>query len=252
MERIREPRRDEFRKRDKNDRTSPAFRRKVFMFGFLVVLFGFAWMMKNFGVLPPVAEQAIFSWQALVIGIGLINLVNGNGKFFGAILILVGGFFMATEFFNLPFEFRKAFWPTLVIIGGLALIFGSRKIMRRRVIKGDKDSDDFIEEVAIFGGGERKVVSSKFKGGEIVSIFGGSVIDLTASELNPDKTAVIEMVNIFGGSKVIVPEDWNVKTEFVNVFGGFADKRNTKTIDEEKLIILKGVAIFGGGELANI
>lgn len=228
---------------------TPALRRKSIMFGILVVAFGIFWLLRNLGQLDPTLEQAVFSWQALVIAIGLINLVNGHARFFGALLILLGGFFLATELFALPVTFRQAFWPSLIILLGLSVVFGSRKAFRRKV-RIVTDGDDFFEEVSVFGGRERKVVSTSFKGGKSIAVFGGSVLDLSRCELAPGPQE-IEFVSVFGGAKLIVPRDWNVKTEVTNIMGGFSDKRNMDLVVENKVLIIKGVAIFGGGELTN-
>jgi predicted membrane protein len=235
---------------DEKGRTvAPALKRKTIMFGLLVVTFGVFWLLRNLGLLDPVVERSVFSWQALVIAIGLINLVNGHARFFGALLILLGSFFLATELYDLPVTFRQAFWPSLIILVGLMVIFGSKRIFRKRVhIVTEKD--DYFEEVSIFGGRERKVVTSSFKGGKSVAIFGGSVLDFTRCDLAPG-TQEIEFVSIFGGAKLIVPKEWNVKTEVVNVMGGFSDKRDISQVMEDKVVIIKGVAIFGGGEISN-
>jgi predicted membrane protein len=234
---------------EKGRSVAPALKRKTIMFGLLVITFGVFWLLKNFDMLDPVVQRSVFSWQALVIAIGLINLVNGHARFFGAILIVLGTFFLATELYDLPVTFSQAFWPSLIILVGLMVVFGSRRIFRKRV-HIVTESDDYFEEVSVFGGRERKVVSSSFKGGKSIAIFGGSELDLTRCELAPGRQE-IEFVSIFGGAKLIVPKDWNVKTEVVNIMGGFSDKRSMSEVVEDKVLIIKGVAIFGGGELSN-
>jgi hypothetical protein len=97
------------------------------------------------------------------------------------------------------------------------------------------------------------MITRNFRGGETVSIFGGSVYDFTDCELAEGKN-VLEVVNIFGGSKFIIPSHWSVHVEVVSIFGGFSDKRRSGSglpdLSSRELYI-KGVAIFGGGEIKS-
>ena len=225
-------------------------KRKSLVFGLIVLGLGLAWLMRNFGLLGDNTWDVIFSWQMLLIAIGVINISNDSSRVFGWILIAIGGFFLVSDLYDLPTSFRTIFWPSLLILVGLVLIFGSSKIFRRRHFSFSQ-GEDFIEEVAIFGGGDRVVESQAFRGGEIIAIFGGSKIDLTHAQLAPGGV-VIENVTIFGGSTLIVPSDWNVKIEVFNIFGGYSDKRvRSGNVDYNKVVTVKGVAIFGGGEIKS-
>jgi len=223
--------------------------RKSLVFGLLVLGLGIAWLLHNFGVIGENAWDIIFSWQMLLIAIGIVNVANDSSRGIGWILIAIGGFFMISEVYDLPSSFRHVFWPALLIVIGLVLIFGTSKLFRRRDFTISK-GEDFIEEIAIFGGGDRNVNSKAFRGGKMVSIFGGSKVDLTKVELAPGNVE-IEIVSIFGGSTLLVPSDWNVKLEVFNIFGGYGDKRVRGQVDFNKTIVVKGVAIFGGGEIKS-
>jgi predicted membrane protein len=225
---------------------------KSMAFGLLVLGLGFTWLFHNFGWISDQAWQYIFSWQTLLIAIGLINVFNDSSRGMGWILMAIGGFFLLSDIYDLPTTFRHVFWPALLILIGLGLIFGTGRLHCRRHMRDFTISkgEDFIEEVAIFGGGDRYVDSTAFRGGKIVAVFGGSKVDLTKAELAPGP-AVIEIVSIFGGSTLLIPTDWNVKLEVFNIFGGYSDKRVRGQIDFNKTIIVKGVAIFGGGEIKS-
>lgn len=235
---------------NENTTITPGHSRKSLVFGLLVLGLGLAWLLKNFGIMGDSTWDVIFSWQMLLIAIGLINVVNDKHRGFGWILIAVGGFFMVSDYYDLPTSFRHIFWPALLIIIGLVLIFGSQKIFRRRDFTVSK-GEDFIEEVAVFGGGKRFINSKSFRGGKIVTVFGGSELDLTKAELTGTDPVEIEIVAVFGGSVLLMPNDWNVKLEVFNIFGGYADKRIRSQVDFNKTVIVKGVAIFGGGEIKS-
>jgi predicted membrane protein len=187
----------------------------------------------------------------LLIAIGIINVAGEGHRGFGWILIAVGGFFLLSDIFEWPLAFRNVFWPALLIVIGLALIFGGQFKFRGRFHnKQAGGSNDVLEDISIFGGGDRVIHSDDFKGGEVISVFGGSKIDLTQATISPDG-AEIEIVAVFGGSTLLVPSDWTVKLEVFNIFGGFSDKRMKAQADTSKVLTVKGVAIFGGGELKS-
>ena len=224
-------------------------KRKSLVFGLLVLGLGVAWLSHNFGIIGDRTWDVIFSWQMLLIAIGIVNVANDSSRGIGWILIAIGGFFLISDYYDLPTSFRHVFWPALLIVIGLVLIFGSSRIFRRRDFTISK-GEDFIEEVSIFGGRERYVSSQAFRGGKIVSVFGGSKVDLTKTELAPGNVD-IEIVSIFGGSTLLIPTDWNVKLEVFNIFGGYGDKRVRGQVDFNKTVTVKGVAIFGGGEIKS-
>jgi len=227
--------------------TRPELKRKSLVFGILVLALGLLWLAYNFGMVSDKVWDHIISWPMLLVGIGLVNLFNGHGRGFGAILVLIGGFFLLDDIYAWPITFTKIFWPSLLILVGLFLLLGSRKLFRRNYISVGQ-GEDFIEEVSVFSGADKIIQSKAFRGGRIVAVFGGSNINLSQAEMQPG-THLMEMVCVFGGSTLIVPPEWNVKVEVFSIFGGFEDKRVIGQIDYSKTLLLKGVAIFGGGEV---
>jgi len=73
-----------------------------------------------------------FVWPMLLIFIGVISLFNGNAPF-GIILIAVGGYFFFPRVdFELPEVYQKIYWPSAIILAGLAMIIsGIVKRFRR-------------------------------------------------------------------------------------------------------------------------
>lgn len=225
--------------------------------GIILVLIGFLLVARNFNFFPFPVHEIIFSWQMLLIGIGVLMLIARSNHVAGVILICIGGFFLIPDIFQIPFrwQWHNFFWPVLfIIIGVLVLFKGSRHRSRHFHGEGEETlSDDFLDDVAIFGGGNRLVTSQNFQGGKITSIFGGSTIDFRRSSLAKGKS-IIDIFTMFGGSKLIVPNDWDIRIEIISLFGGYSDKRNPDpqiVYDASKQLVIKGVAIFGGGEIKN-
>jgi predicted membrane protein len=221
------------------------------IFGLVLLVIGLGLIAKQFDIIPDNFRNLIFSWQSLLILIGVIMVSGRESRFTGYILMGIGVFFLLTEITFIPYEFRLLFWPIILVIFGLLLIFRTSIFSRKTMlVTGD---DNYIDDVNVFGGHERKINSAGFKGGKITSVFGGGTYDLRSAQLAPG-TNVLDLITAFGGCKIIVPSDWEVKVEVNAVFGGFNDKRyNLPSITEKsgKILIIKGVAIFGGGEITS-
>jgi predicted membrane protein len=220
--------------------------------GIVLVIIGLFLVMRNTGIFPHFIDHVIFSWQMLLIVIGLvITLGSGGGRTGGIIVMAVGGFFLIPMIFRETFDINM-FWPTIFIIIGAIFIFSKRKGWNSSS-GAPRVGDDYIDLVHIFSGGERQIVSENFKGGKITAIFGGSEIDLTKAKLAPG-VCELELACIFGGTTIIVPDDWNVKIEVTPVLGGFGDSRKLhpgRTIDMSRQLVIRGAIVFGGGELKS-
>jgi predicted membrane protein len=223
---------------------------KRLMTGAILLAAGGFLLLNNFNLLGWYIEDIIFSWQMLLIAIGFISLAGRN--YTGAIILFaIGGFFLLPDIFNtMDINFIKLFWPIVIIIIGLTLI------IRRKSYAGSKKNseytDNYIDEMNIFGGSERIITSEYFEGGKITSIFGGSNVNLKNVKLK-NGYAEIEMTSIFGGAKIYVPENWDVRIEATSIFGGINDKRQIDISEpnSSNVLVIKGAAIFGGGEIMS-
>lgn len=225
------------------------------LLGIVLMFLGLFLIADLADIVPWRLRDFLFTWQALLIFLGLIFLSNKENKGTGVVLIAVGSFFLLPRIIDVPYYWRSLFWPSLLIIVGLVVIFGSRRHTGASVFGGQKRSstrEDELDEVTVFGGGDRVVASQNFKGGKITHIFGGSKIDFTQARLAQGKH-YLELTLIFGGTKLIIPEGWDVKVEITSVFGGFSDKRVRSIVvkDSDRTLILTGTSIFGGGEIVN-
>jgi predicted membrane protein len=106
--------------------------------------------------------------------------------------------------------------------------------------------EDYVDSTAIFGGIKKNIITKNFKGGEVVSVFGGTELNLTQADMQ--HPVVLEATQIFGGTTLIVPPHWQVKSEMVAILGGIDDKRPAMQngYDPNKILILKGTTLFGG------
>lgn len=108
---------------------------------------------------------------------------------------------------------------------------------------------DWIDVTTIFGGARRTVISKNFKGGDIVNICGGTVVDLTHADL--PETAVIDVVAIWGGVKIVVPPNWQVRLDVTHLMAGTDDRRGKSIQDPNKVLILTGTVLMAGIEITD-
>jgi len=225
-----------------------------FIIGILLVIAGFILILEKTTVLPApldhFIDDIIFSWQMLLIVIGVITLAGSGNKTPGIVLIAVGGFFLIPKLFSDYFRSFNFFWPALFIVIGVVLLINSRRLGDRlQYSTGSKA--DMIDYVNVFSGAERQLITENFMGGKVTSIFGGGEVDLTRSSLAPGNN-IVEITCIFGGTTLIVPESWNVIIDVTPILGGFSDGRKIGSDvirDTTRSLTVKGVVIFGGGEL---
>ena len=226
------------------------------LLGIVLMFLGLFLIADMADIIPWRLRDFLFTWQALLILLGLIFLSNKENKGTGIILIVIGSFFLFPRIIHVPDYWRSLFWPSMLIILGLVVIFGGRRsIGRGSYFGGHKrqaSSEDWLDDVTVFGGGDRVINSQQFQGGKITHIFGGSKIDFTRAKLAEGKNH-LEVVMIFGGTKLIVPESWSVRVEVTSVFGGFSDKRIKSIVvtDTDRSLLITGVNVFGGGEIVN-
>lgn len=223
--------------------------------GIFIILAGLAILLHQLRFFSPEIDDVIISWQMLLIIIGVYNLFFAGNRIAGYILIAVGGFFIIPELFILPYDFKKNFWPVLLIVVGLIVLFRAFPGKKREPSPPlEGNPMEYIEEVNIFSGSERKITTDKFRGGKVTSIFGGSELDLSSCRL-AEGNNVLEVFYMFGGSSITVPRDWTVINKVTSILGGFSDKRylSSGTTDSPKgTLIIQGFVMFGGGEIKSL
>lgn len=221
---------------------------ETLVIGLMIIGVGLLYMLRNMGLVRLDVWHIVFSWPMLLIAIGLVNFVKKQ-YVWGGILLVIGLVFLQGRITG--YNLYSTFWPLMVILIGFAVIFSNTSLFKsRRKNQINAMDEEAIDEVCIFGGSERNIITPRFKGGRIVAVFGGTSINLTRSSLAEGQN-VMDVMAIFGGATLIVPADWNVKFEIFNILGGFSDKRQNLNIDQSKVLVIKGLALFGGGEIKS-
>ena len=232
----------------------------VFIIGAAVLL-----LLRNLGFWFP---SFLFTWPVILIVIGLfIGLKDGFRNNGWWIMVAIGGFFLLNRQFK-EFELGDFFWPLLIFVIGLSLLLNKGKSRK----KGSEpeiliipepiaaaantsatltdDGETVVDAAAIFGAVKKNIYSKNFKGGEVVTIFGGTEINLMYADFTG--VAKLEIVNVFGGTTLIVPAHWQIKSEAAAVLGAIEDKRREPAaVQTDKVLMIEGFVLFGGIDIKS-
>jgi len=221
--------------------------------GIAAIIVGFFVLANNFGILTYEIRRYVLRWEVLLMFLGLVFIMGGRKRSTGIILLVIGGVFYLRDFLNLGFSFWEIFWPSMLIFMGLMIIFRHR-LDRDWTHKNIVTDDSVIDELAVFGGGDRVVNSQAFRGGKVTTIFGGLNYNMLKAKMAPGEN-YIDVFCMFGGMNLVVPEDWNVKIRVTSLFGGYSDKHRYRNpglgTSSESTLVIKGTVIFGGGEIKS-
>lgn len=179
-------------------------------------------------------------WTLFLIVPSIISLVRKESMG-TSFLILVLGVLMLLASQNVIdwSTIWKVFLPIIIMVVGLSIIFGNRKVKTKKV-KGNAK-----EYVAIFSGVDEMIgkIESDFK---VTSVFGGVELDMRDVKLEED--LIIDCFTLFGGIDIRLPKDVKVEVNGLPIFGGVENKYRNN--DEAKVTIyINHTTIFGGVDL---
>jgi len=220
------------------------------VFALAMVLLGVGFLLDSFEYLE--FSQAVSDWwPLLIILLGITHISRKNPPIFSGLLIIgVGVLLLADQLGYLQYGFWSAFWPLMIVIIGLSMLFPVRKYFDGK-FQHQLHSDGDMNLPTLFSGQSKKVEDKNFKGGNISATFGAVELDLTESELAPEG-AILNINATFGGLELSVPRHWKIVFSGTPVFGGFEDKTRQNPSDENtRTLTINYNVIFGGIEVNN-
>ena len=219
----------------KNDGISSAL-----MSGGLLIAVGVLLLLNQMGVI----HHWFNFWALVFFFVGLLNIVQGGRPEWGIVLMTAGVAIELNQLGYLHIQLQT-YWPLFVIAAGLIMIW-------RGFQKPEESAGDFASRLnvfAIWGGGEYRIRSKNFRGGELVAFMGGFDIDLRDADIEGSE-ATINVNAFMGGGVIRVPETWAVSMRVAAFMGGHSLKaREGQQVT--KNLIVKGMAIMGGVEVRN-
>jgi predicted membrane protein len=219
----------------KNDGISSAL-----ISGGLLILVGILLLLNQMGII----HDWFNFWALVFFVVGLLNIVQGGRNPWGFLLMAAGVVLELDQLGYLEVRFQT-YWPVFVIATGAIMIW-------RAYQKPTESAGDFSSQLnvfAIWGGGEYRIRSKNFKGGELVAFMGGFDIDLRDADMEGTE-ATINVNALMGGGVIRVPATWAVSMRVAAFMGGHSLKAREGP-QVTKNLIVKGMAIMGGIEVRN-
>jgi predicted membrane protein len=234
-------------------------RRRGIFAAFIFIFAGFLFLGKNLGIIEPNIFRIIFSWQMLLIVIGLLHLLWRH-FIMGLLFIGLGGFFIVPKITQVDSGWIDMWWPVLIIFGGVLFLLKAFSSFNKNSFSHQElqqkssynSKDGFVVSENIFGFTQQIVLDPVFKGARLKNVFGATILDLRRTTLEAAET-YIDIKCVFGGMEILVPNEWIVINDLKPAFGGTEDERE---IEKEQLnhahkLILRGKLTFGGIEIKN-
>lgn len=133
----------------------------------------------------------VFSWEMLLIGIGIFNGFKYNFKNPAwIILIAIGSLFLWDEM-TVDTNLRPFIFPIILIAMGISFIFSPKlgkgkwkHLDQEKFIGSTNSNEEGVDAVAIFSVIKKNILSKNFQGGSLVSVMGG--VDLKGTSINPN------------------------------------------------------------------
>ncbi len=216
--------------------------------GIILAIIGVLIFLFNFEILPREARYLVFSWETLMISIGLTLFFTPRNKVIGLILLIIGCLSWISTVLDIEIPTEKLIWPAIFVIIGCCFIFKKKTAMKQNEETIEQDSS-FVES-NFMGGIKKKILIQGLAGGSINNHFGGTEINLKDCSLAlNNNTPTIEIKNVFGSVTLIVPADWNVINETSCTLGSFTDKRHSNSVITPNAIKITGNTTFGSIEV---
>lgn len=131
--------------------------------------------------------------------------------------------------------FKLGFW---------AGVMASAAFVKRALpSRGDEESDE-VALASVLSGIALRSRARAFRGGSLLSWFGGIAVDLRDAELAPD--AHLDVHSLFGGVAIRVRPGWRVVSNVQTIGGGVAVDAPEPTDPEAPTLTLDGFSAFGG------
>jgi len=126
------------------------------LIGAILIIIGGLFLLRSFQILPFEITHVIFSWRFGLLIIGIVILLNSNNKILGIILTTIGGLLLFPRIFPEIDIDVKLILGIVIIALGVYVIFRSSggKFQPKFGAASDQINKDYLDDVAVFGGGK--------------------------------------------------------------------------------------------------
>ncbi len=134
---------------------------------------------------------------------------------------------------------------------GMMAAVGSAIVAKFMLKSNAQPTTQEVDMVAIFEGEDLTSTADPFYGGKVLTMFGGTRLDLR--QVVPAPTGVyLDLAVVFGGLDLIIPLGWKVDFTGRVYAGGFDDVTATDSNADVTVVHIGGFVAFGGVRVANM
>lgn len=183
-------------------------------------------------------------WPLFVIGAGILIFLNDAKSYMWALLVTGLGIGYLLDNFNIiDFNPWQIFWPAVIIVVGLSILFRHSGTQQRLT----KEKSDDVS--AILGGIDHINKSTDYKGGKVTAVLGGVKLDLRKAVIKDEAT--LDVFSLMGGVELFVPENVVVKSKAAVIMGGIENKAQTTSSKNSPSLYITGDIIMAGVEVKS-
>ena len=201
-------------------------------------------------------RAGVASFLFIAIGIGILIARRFRKVVLPIVFIAVGTFLILG---NLDVDAGR-FWPVILIVVGVGIIFGGRKSSKQEQTRktdvsiGESYSTTTDGEVHItctLGEAKERVESQSFSGGNVNVTMGNVNLDLRSATIeNPP--ARLDASMTMGGLHIRVPSDWVVEIDMNVTMGEAQDKRDKREgASSDPHLVITGNMTMGSLEIQD-
>ncbi len=231
--------------------------------GVCLVLFGMLLTLDRMELIN--AATSLRLWPVILIAFGAWKVIEHkeSGRTMpGYMLAIAGGLLLLNNWGLVRVRFWELIWPAIIVFVGARLIMqtqGKRRDTQPAapafgdtVARPASSGTGRVSLCSIFGNSQRASSDKPFRGGDMISIVGGTRLDLRQATIETGGEAVISVFTIMGGHEIWVPPGWTVVSEVIPVLGSVEDKRLPSIDpapapgDAQPRLVLQGLVILGG------
>ncbi|MEX2430491.1 MAG: DUF5668 domain-containing protein, partial [Dehalococcoidia bacterium] len=183
--------------------------------GIGLVIAGILFLLSTFDIV-----EGIDWWRwlpALLIVWGALQFFSSRGSnvLGSLVLVLVGFALLLATTGVMPWRTFGQLWPAALILLGLAILIGWRRVDR---VTAGAAPGDTVALVSVLGENVRSFTSQSFKGGQTTALMGSAKVDLRDARLA--EGAAIDVTVVMGGLELKVPDEWEMDTTATVIMGG--------------------------------
>lgn len=186
---------------------------------------------------PQLHAQVEPLFLPILLGLAMISAMFSTKRvqFIPSLILLGAVLWILRELEIVQFDsLFQFFWPAILIILGVRILFSRSPIIRLSSSKG--------VDVA-FGGREQAFAEARST--TITTMFGSNELDYR-NAVFPDHAVELDIVTMFGSTEIYVGDDVKVIAEGTPILGAFENKTNNHGT---KVLKIKYTVMFGAIEI---